>query len=204
MPFFLGTDSVETYLLNVLATLAIFYVPGLIVWGIVRFTPETGPLRALLDGFTLHLPVLGRAMRDLALSRYCRTFEMLYACGSVPIAEVARVSARLCGHATVRRWLEGGAVSAEAGKPVSEGFSPRLPVQFQAMWRIGEESGKLDETCARLADQAAEDSERRFEQVAQWTPRIVYFLVSALIVYHIFRTFFAAYAPILDQSWMNQ
>jgi type II secretory pathway component PulF len=115
----------------------------------------------------------------------------------VPIAECVRKSVDLAGNTTVRKWLEGAVRSAEAGSPVSDGFSPRLPEPFVEMWRIGEEAGKLDETAARLADMAADDSQRLFEQLAIWLPRVIYVLVSIFIIINIFRGFAAIYGPTL-------
>jgi type II secretory pathway component PulF len=187
----LGQYGMGTYLLQMMSVLALFYVPVGAVVGIVKFTPDTGPLRRCLDGFTLWVPILGKAVRQLALSRFARTFQMLYSTGTVPIVVCVRKSAEISGNMTVKRWLMGGARSAEAGQPVSDGFSPELPIEFAASWRIAEEAGKLDETARRLADQAAENSERLFETLAVWTPRVIYFLVSAYIVVCIFRMFFA-------------
>ena len=193
LPVVLGQITQGDYLLRVMATLAFFYVPAAVVLGIVYFTPESGTLRALLDGFTLRIPILGRAVRQLALSRFSRTFQMLYACGSVPIAQCVRRAVALAGNTTVRRRLAGGIESAEAGHPVSEGFSPLLPREFVEVWRIAEQAGKLHETSGRLADTAAEDSQRLFEQLAVWFPRVVYVLVSAFIVINIFRMFNSIY-----------
>ncbi len=192
-----GQVGLAGYLARVAVPLLFFYAPAAAILAIVRFTPKTGPLRALLDAFTLQVPLLGRAVRHLAMSRFCRTFQMLYATGSVPISECVRKAAELSGNETVRRRLAGGVATAEAGHPVSDGFSPRLPLEFLATWRIAEESGTLDETASRLADQAAEDAERLLERLATWLPRIVYFLVSLYMIFSIFRMFFRVYGPIL-------
>jgi len=196
--FVLGRIGPTSYFLQVIRALAFFYVPACAILGIVRFTPDTGPLRALLDGFTLWVPILGRAVQQIALSRFSRTFQMLYACGSVPIAQCVRKAVELAGNTTIRRRLAGGIRSAEAGHPVSEGFSPRLPREFVEVWRIAEEAGKLDESAARLADAAAEDSQRLFELLAVWVPRVIYALVSIFIIINIFRGFFAYYGQVND------
>ena len=70
----------------------------------------------------------------------------------VPIVACAEMSAGVTGNAVVAGWLSPGADSARAGGVVSDGFSPELPKDFLDTWRIGEESGTLDEAAGRLAD----------------------------------------------------
>ncbi len=191
----LGTMSTTGYLLRVLVPLLFLYVPFAAIFAIVRFTPETGPLRSLVDGVTLMIPVLGRGVRQLSLSRFARTFQMLYSTGSVPIADCVSKAADAAGNTVVRRWVIGGAARAAEGRPVSEGFSAGLPEGFVAAWQVGEESGKLDEATSRLADQAAEDAERLFARLAVWLPRIVYALVCVYLVYSILGRFLSIYGP---------
>ena len=200
---FLG-GTTAAYFLQVLVPLLFLYVPIAAIFVVVRYTPRMGPLRTLLDEVTLMIPLLGRAARQLALSRFCRTFQMLYATGAVPIAECVRKAAELSGNTIIRRRLMGGARSAEAGQSIGEGFPASLPAEFVASWQVGEESGKLDDTAVRLADQYAENSERLMTLLAVWIPRLVYALVSLYLVVNIFRMFSAAYGPVLDQSWMNE
>jgi type II secretory pathway component PulF len=175
-------------------------VPIAAIFIVVRYTPKTGPLRTLLDEVTLMIPLLGRAARQLALSRFCRTFQMLYATGTVPIAECVRKAAELSGNTIMRRRLMGGTRSAEAGQSIGEGFPASLPAEFVASWQVGEESGKLDETAVRLADQYAENSERLMALLAVWIPRLVYVLVSLYLVYNILGGFFGYINQINDLS----
>ena len=196
--FFMEGASTAGYFLQVLIPLLFLYVPIMAIFIVVRYTPKTGPLRTLLDEVTLMVPLLGRAASRLALSRFCRTFQMLYATGTVPIAECVRKAAELSGNTIIRRRLIGGARSAEAGQAIGEGFPASLPAEFVASWQVGEESGKLDDTAVRLADQYAENSERLMALLAVWIPRLVYALVSLYLVYNIFRMFSAVYGPIMN------
>jgi type II secretory pathway component PulF len=192
-PFVGGVIGLGGYLLEAAATLLLLYVPATVIWAVVRFTPETGPIRRMLDGITLRVPVLGPAVRELALSRFARAFQILYRTGSIPVATCVTRAAELSGNAVVRGWFAGGAASAREGAPVSEGFSRRAPETFRYSWLVAEESGKLEETAGRLADVAAEESERRFAAFAAWFPRVVYALVSIYLIINIFRGFAAIY-----------
>ena len=78
-----------------------------------------------------------------------------------------------------------GAASATAGSPISEGFSKKLPAEFLELWRAGEETGRIDETAKRLADNYAAGAEFWFSQWAIWLPRVVYFIVCGIIAFAI-------------------
>jgi len=197
-PFVLGQTDLGHFLLAVAATLAFLYVPAAVIFAVVYFTPKTGTPRHLLDAVTLKVPVLGSAVKQLALSRYARAFHMLYACGTVPVEVCARKAGEAAGNHVVRKWLEGAVDAARAGNPVSEGFSPVVPLAFRQMWLIGEESGSVEETTARLADNAADESELHFRRLAVWLPRLIYVLVSIYIITHIFRGFAAIYGGYQD------
>ncbi len=172
----LGNITGLQYLLAVGATLVCIYAPIAAVTTIYRLTPHAGPLRSLLDGLLLRLPLLGGAIRNLALARYCRSFHMLLQAG-VPITHCAATSADLAGNATMARILAAGAHSARAGQPVSEGFAAHLPQDFVQIWQTGEQSGSLDVVLAKLADLTADRAEFTFTELARWTPRLIYLLI---------------------------
>ena len=183
--WFLGHMSSSQYLLQVASTLAVLYVPAAVIWAIVRLTPKTGLLRRLLDGFILKIPLVGRAFRQLALSRYCRVFHMLYKAG-IPITQCTEFAAEATGNVVFAGWLKGATDSAKAGHSVSDGFSRQLPIEFRDAWQVGEESGQLDNVTERLAKMAADSSKILFAEVSQWLPRIIYFFICLWLIKSIF------------------
>jgi len=181
LPYFiLGQISFVKYFLQVLGTLALFYVPFAIILAIYRLMPNTGLIRRLLDAFILKVPGLGQAIRQLALSRYCRTFNLLYQAG-IPITQCAQKSSEVTGNAIMTDLLKGGAESAQAGKMVCEGFSGKLPADFLHLWQIGEETGELDKTTGRLAGNNSETAEWLFVEFCRWLVRVIYFLILAML-----------------------
>ncbi|MHC4574701.1 MAG: type II secretion system F family protein, partial [Planctomycetota bacterium] len=184
--FFLGGWNVASYLIQAIGILLLFYVPAGVTIIIIRMTPKTGPLREALDRFTLKIPVFGKAIYKFALSRYCWVFHMLLKAG-VPIVDCAEKAASTAGNAVVAEKVKPAAASAKLGHLVSEGFSSNLPMGFLDIWRVGEETGELDNVTKRLADSYGEDADFLFSQFGQWLPRFVYFLVSLLIIYYIIR-----------------
>lgn len=74
--FVLGDWQIGPYLTSAVTILLLFYIPAAIIFIILRMTPKTGLFRRLLDRLTLRIPLLGRAVYKLALSRYCWVFHM--------------------------------------------------------------------------------------------------------------------------------
>ncbi len=180
-----GWDFVG-YLWDVLGILAVFYIPMLAILGVVFYTPRRGVMRRVLDGFLLYVPILGMAIRQLSLSRFCRVFSILCRAG-VPVTRCMDMASRAAGNAVIMSQLSGGVDAARAGNPTSEGFSKKLPLDFLNLWQVGEETGDIDEVSSRLADSTAETAERLFEELAKWTPRLVYVFVSCIIIWQIFK-----------------
>ncbi len=179
--FFLGGRQFEPYLRSVIGILSIFYVPAVIIFVILRLTPKTGPLRATLDHFSVKIPVLGRAIYRLGISRYCWAFHMLSKAG-VPVTATAEKAAAVAGNAVVAERVKAGADTAKSGRPVSEGLSPKLPADFLNIWQVAEETGRLDEVTLRLANNYGQSAEFWFAEFAAWLPRVVYFLVCLIII----------------------
>lgn len=180
----MGSMSLPDYFRYAAGTLSLFYVPAAIIWAIVNLTPRTGPLRRLLDRLVIRIPLLGRAVRRLALSRYCRTFSMLLKAG-VSAGQCAEKSTEVAGNTCIADQLKGAAESARAGNLFSEGFSQELPLDFLDIWRVGEETGNLDDVTQRLARSNSELAQWSFRELSRWVPRIVYFLVVFYIAFHV-------------------
>jgi type II secretory pathway component PulF len=189
--FVLGGCDVKSYILSALLIVSVFYIPAAIIIAIMRLTPETGIARRVLDHLSLWIPVLGRALYKLALSRYCRVFYMLCKAG-VPITQCAEMATSGAGNAVVADLFRPAAASVESGNPFSEGLSSKLPPEFVEPWKIGEETGELDEIAKRLADTNAEAAEFWFNEFGRWFPRFVYVLVCGVMIYQIFKLLPAA------------
>lgn len=111
----LGQITFVKYFLQVLGTLAMFYIPAATIIAIYRLIPNTGLLRRILDTLIIKFPGLGQAIRQLALSRYCQTFNMLYEAG-IPITKCAQKAAGITGNTVMADLLKGGAIRATGWK----------------------------------------------------------------------------------------
>jgi len=187
--------DVEAYFRSVLLTLAIPYILVALIIGVMRLTPQTGIARRTFDRVSLHIPLfLGRALYKLALSRYCWIFHITSKAG-MPITKCADLAVKGTGNVVVADLLRPCTASVKAGNPFTDGLSSKLPPEFIEPWRIGEETGQLDEISKRLAERTGEAAEFWFKQFAFWFPRLVYILlllVMAAIVISRFVSFYGA------------
>jgi type II secretory pathway component PulF len=184
--FIVANMAVPQYLEQVVRTLLSFYIPVAAVVLLVKFSGNRGLVRRVLDGAVLWIPVLGSAVREMALARYCHAFSMMARAG-ISVVTTAQSAAELCGNAAIAGRLAGGAEAARAGNAVMEGFSSRLPLEFIEMWRVGEETGEMAAVAERMARRYQERAEAKFVEVARWLPRIFYFFVCLMIIRMIFK-----------------
>lgn len=183
---FLGRIDFQQFIFQALGIASLFYVPAVLVVAVICLTPNTGNCRRLLDLMTLNIPLLGQAVRQLALSRYCRAFSMLCKAG-IPANRCAEKAAAVTGNSVIEDLLKNAADSASSGHPLYEGFSRKLPREFLDLWEIAEQSGKLDTATEHLARKTADAAELAFTEFAAWLPRVVYVCVCIIIISQIFR-----------------
>lgn len=193
--FALGGWDVKGYVTGVVMILAMFYIPAAAILAVLYLTPKRGLLRTLLDTFVYGLPILGRAVRDLSLSRYSKVFGIALKSG-LPIVKSAELALDIAPNAVVRRALCGSLAAVKKGNEMSEGFSRRLPGEFLELWKVGEETGDLDECAIRLGKLFGQAADRGFQTVAEWTPRLVYAIVAGVMVYHILKGFSHIYGSL--------
>jgi type IV pilus assembly protein PilC len=174
------------YLRTVAMVLAAFYVPILTLAFLISASGSRGRVRKAVDHVAFYVPMLGGALRAMALSRYCMAFGMMARSG-VSVITTAERSAELCGNAVMEKRLAGGAVAARQGNPVVEGFSKRLPFEFVEMWRVGEETGDMGSMTSRMAKTYEEQMVWGFTALARGLPWVLYGLVSIAIVIMIFK-----------------
>ena len=190
--FILKQYGTTQYYMQAAVILGLLYVPTIIILSILHLTPKTGPARLMLDAFSLRIPLLGRAIKNLALSRFCRAFTMLYKAG-IPIIECVEVAAGVTGNAVITRMVKGGADSGRAGNLISAGFSRKLSPDLLTIWQVGEETGKLDEAIEPIGDEFAEVAELLFNELATWMPRLVYFGICIVMAFQIIKSWRALY-----------
>ncbi len=192
---FLGGSTIFGAVHQSIFLMSLFFVPALIIYLVIIFTPKTGSLRYLFDTVSLCIPVLGKALKHLALSRYCYSFYILIEAG-VPITECTKIATQTTTNLVIAGRLGGAQLSVQQGKDASEGFKGPLPDGFIDIWKTGEESGQLDSSVKKLADMNSETALFQFQLFSFWLPKLVYALVCLMMIYYIFKGYGLVYSSL--------
>ena len=177
----LGSNGIGGYLQEMFGILAIFYVPTLVIMAVVCLGPRLSLLRVVLDRFVLWVPVLGKGGRELCIARFSRAFGMLFKAG-LPMSECFTMAPQIVGNGVIAKMFAGGAQLIARGEMPSGGFSKRIPSEYRELWRVGEETGKLEECANKIAEIASDRAELLLQEFARWLPRVVYAGVAMFMV----------------------
>ncbi len=182
----LGRISMAEYMMQAVTVLGALYLLIGITLAVFHSRANTGFLRQLFDALVLRMPLLGQAVRQLSICRYCRAFNMLYKAG-VPIRECATQAPEVTGNLVISEMFKGGAASVVAGNMTSDGFSRSLPLEYLNLWQTGEQTGELDKMIDKIAEIAGDKAEHLFTEFARWLPKLAYALVCLVIIILIFK-----------------
>lgn len=188
-----GVFTLDECLRLCFATIAVFW---LILIGpilLVKAMPRRGMMRLIFDSSLMLIPLLRKPLYHLSISRFCRSFYMLYAAG-VPIAEAAKLASNNTGNLYVSHFVSGTSQSISAGRPMHKGLSRRLPLDVISLWETGEESGTLDKTSLHLAKMYEDRADLGFKILVDWLPKIFYFGVAVYMIMLIARNFGMIYS----------
>ncbi len=122
-----------------------------------RKTPE-GEL--IMDTIMLKLPLFGELQKKIILVEFTRTLGMLVASG-IHILEGLRILKESLGNVLFRNAITEISKKVEKGFPLGETFAqyPVFPPIVSQMMKVGEETGKLDDTLTKLSTYFESESE---------------------------------------------
>jgi len=140
--------------------------------------------RVRWDAFRLRVPVLGKVVRLLAISRFARTLSTLLA-GGIPIVRAMGISRLVANNAVI------GAAVERAAESLTEGASLAGPLRASGefpplvihMVDVGERSGELEPMLAKIAesyDEQVESSVTRLTALLE--PLLILVMVGIVIV----------------------
>lgn len=100
--------------------------------------------RAKYDAFRLRIPVFGVLARDIALSRFCHFFQILFSAG-VDISQTLTIVEALIGNVVLAEATREVRNQVRAGNSLSASLSGtgQFPTMVVRMFHIGEQSGQL-------------------------------------------------------------
>ena len=135
-----------------------------------------------LEKIRLKIPVVGSAMKMLAITRFCRILGTMLANG-VPLLQALRISKDATGSALMAERIADATESVRDGKPLSGPLSVGglIPDQILAMIMVAEESNKLDKVLLQIADTVERRTNRQVDQAVRLIEPAILCLVAACI-----------------------
>jgi general secretion pathway protein F len=142
--------------------------------------------RYALDGLKLRLPIFGRLLRTLAISRFSRTLTTLLS-GGIPIVRSLDTAGRVTGNAVIAEAVERARESITEGSTIAAPLraSGQFPPLVTHMISVGERSGELEAMLAKVADAYDEQVEvtlSRLTAILQPVLMIVLVAIVAVII----------------------
>lgn len=155
--------------------------------------------RSQVERVARTVPILGSARKSLALARLSAALDGLLNSG-VSIIDAWELAAASSGSPALRRAVQRWRPKIEAGQTPAElvGESSAFPELFTSLYTTGELSGQIDDALRRLYQHYQEDASRKFKAVAEWTPRLVYFIILLLVAYSILSFWIGYYSGVID------
>ncbi|OGG11014.1 hypothetical protein A2Z00_03690, partial [Candidatus Gottesmanbacteria bacterium RBG_13_45_10] len=122
---------------------------------------KTPPGELVVDSVILRIPLLGDLQKKIILVEFTRTLGMLIASG-IHILEGLRILRESLGNVVFRNAVTEVAKKVEKGLPLGDTFAQYevFPPIVSQMMKVGEETGKLDDTLLKLSRYFESESEQ--------------------------------------------
>ena len=136
--------------------------------------------RRSMEKWRLRVPVVGEALRLLAITRFCRILGTMLANG-VPLLQALKISKDATGSTLLAERIVEATESVRDGKRLSErlGIGGFFPDQILAMIAVAEESNKLDKVLVQIADTVERRTNRQVDQAVSLIEPVILCVVAA-------------------------
>jgi type IV pilus assembly protein PilC len=166
-----------------------------VVYGLRRWkSSETG--RAQWDRLRLKAPAkIGTVVQKIGMARWARTLASLTAAG-VPTLQAIEVTGKTAGNTIIERAMKSVQSSVQGGGTIAAALDQEavFPPLVTNMVRVGEETGELDTTLAKVADFYEEQVEIAVKSLTSILEPIMICVIGTLVGFMIL----AMYLPMFD------
>jgi type IV pilus assembly protein PilC len=194
-PVGFGLSGSEGALLFLGAIFGFLLLLGVLYFATTRLLRGKG----FVDAFLLRVPLVGRCLRALALTRFCLALRLTLETG-MPITRALRLSFHATDNAAFIAQVDKANASVKRGDDLTVALTATglYPEEFRHILSTAEESGRLTEVLRQEAEHYHEEAGRRMTVVTVMLSVMVWLTVAAFIIILIFR-FFLAYIGLIDQ-----
>lgn len=135
------------------------------------------------DAFKLKIPVLGNLTRDVALSRFCHFFQILFSAG-VDISQTLTIVEAVIGNAILADATREVRNEIRAGNSISASLSAtgRFPTMVIRMFHIGESSGQLVSSLQKACHYYDKEIPATIKRVFSVLEPILYIFLAVIVL----------------------
>jgi type IV pilus assembly protein PilC len=152
--------------------------------------------RPVWDRAKLKAPLkIGSIVHKIALARWARTLASLVTAG-VPLLEAIDVTGHTAGNAVVEQAMGGVRTSVQGGGTIAAALAKEsvFPALITNMVRVGEETGALDSTLAKVAEFYEEQVEAAVKALTSILEPAMILIVGGIVGFMVI----AMYLPMFD------
>lgn len=143
--------------------LLIFLIVAILAFRRWIKTPEG---RYTFDSFLLRMPVIGKIVQGTSLTNFTRTFALLITAG-IPLLDALTIVSDVIGNSVYKKAIQNTFRGVERGLTFSAQlqtdniFPPIIPQMF----KVGEETGKVDKVSFKMAEYFEEESDQLLKNI---------------------------------------
>lgn len=145
-----GVITLSGFIQSYILYMALGTVAGLFLF---RYYRKTTAGRWAVDKAALRIPVLGKILAKVGISRVTRTLSTLLS-GGVSMLECLKITSSTAGNTVLEKAVMDARRQVAEGRSLTEAFQStgRFPFMMTQMVKVGEETGTLDQMLGKLAD----------------------------------------------------
>ena len=138
--------------------------------------------RMLWDHWRLRIPIVGRVLRMVGVTRFCRVLGTMLANG-VPILQALAISKDAAGSVVMAASIEQAGENVRAGDPLAEPLrrSGLFPAEIVEMIAVGEESNQLERVLVKTADTVDRRTARQVDQAVRLIEPLILILMAMAV-----------------------
>ncbi len=153
----------SSFFVNFWWMIILFMVVGFIAFKKWVATPDG---RYKFDAFLLKVPIISKIIVDTSMTNFTRTFGLLITAG-IPFLEALTIVASVISNSVYKKALQDTFRGVERGLTFSAqlqavGVFPNI---VSSMFRVGEETGKVDKVAFRMADYFETESDQMLKNL---------------------------------------
>lgn len=194
-----GDSTMYEIVTRFVVTMLGVYLVGFLVFLGVRGLLATVPNSAPLDRFVSRIPVIGGALRAMAMARFTKVYHIGLLAG-LSMKETVETAARASRSGVVSAAAKRLTATLESNGPLGPEFiaSGAFPKAFARSYSTAEESGGLDKDMARWSLVYQDDAAKAVRTLSTVTAKVGTFLVMLFVAWTILRVFSGYYGMIDD------